>query len=156
MLPSRCSTTWLRGTGWARHRIPSSTTPGTGARWTSILVPPLVHYLTVGWRAGVSPRPLFDLRRYSKMNAGSLRPDEDPLSQYLKVGWRLGQDPHPLFQVDHYLQTYPDVAAADVEPLGYYVRYGWQENRAPHPMFSTQWYRAARNVDLGPFEVDPR
>jgi hypothetical protein len=82
---------------------------------------PLVHYLTVGWRVGLSPHPLFAPDYYLAQFPQAEGP---PLVHYLTQGWRQGLKPHPLFDPAWYLSQDPGIAAADLEPLTHFLLEG--------------------------------
>jgi len=92
-------------------------------------VNPLLHYLNVGWKHGLSPHFLFQNDWYLSENSDVLAAKVNPLEHYLKHGWREGRAANPLTDVQGYLARYPDVAGDNVDPLVHYLVYGKHEGR---------------------------
>ena len=57
--------------------------PATGA----IVALPLEHYLETGWREGLNPNPLFDVRWYLSRNPDVAAAGIDPLFHFNTSGW---------------------------------------------------------------------
>ncbi|CAN5713899.1 hypothetical protein BH11VER1_BH11VER1_26520 [soil metagenome] len=110
---------------------------------------PLVHYLSVGWKAGLSPHPLFDASWYKQQYTKKLK-GREPLTDFLQSGWKKKQQPHPLFDVEWYVQRYPDSAEKDRNPLSDYIRYAVCKKRWPHPLFDGAWYVKQYGAELAP------
>lgn len=96
------------------------------------------HYLSEGWKSGLSPHPLFDAGYYESQLGAEL--DQPALVHFLETGWKANLSPHPLFDVKHYasraginericpLLHYMLLATADAEP---------------HFLFSDSWFGRA-------------
>ena len=98
---------------------------------------PLEHYLTVGWRLGYDPHPLFKSQYYLERNDCG---GTDPLSHFLSVGLFAAAVTHPLFDVEMYVRQRPDVAAAGLHPLLHYLESGWRERTPVTPFFDDGFY----------------
>ncbi len=100
---------------------------------------PLVHYLTVGKVAQLSPHPLFDHAGYTtaipELQSGHI----DPLRFYLKGGHRSNVSPHALFDHAWYRNNNPDVPVS-IPPLVHYLAYGSWEGRTPNATFNAREY----------------
>ncbi|WP_035062340.1 glycosyltransferase family protein, partial [Cellulomonas bogoriensis] len=84
---------------------------------------PVLHYLTVGDAAGLSPHPAFDPATYRR----HLRPrrcSTPTLWHYLTSGARTGTSPHPAFDAEAYLATAPQAADHPGGALGHYLEHG--------------------------------
>lgn len=90
---------------------------------------PLLHYLTVGWRQGLSPHQLFPNDWYLAQNPDVLAHNMNPLEHYLAHGWRENRAPNPVFDGQDYLIRYPDVARDNMNPLVHYLAHGRSEGR---------------------------
>ena len=98
---------------------------------------PFEHYLTIGWRKGIAPHPLFDLNSPAALAAPS---GVEPLGHYLATPstWRLA--PHERFDPDYYLDTNVDIRDAKLNPLEHYVMLGEVEGRPPSADFNIDLY----------------
>jgi len=96
-------------------------------------LPSCKHFLTIGWRFGFNPNPIFDCAWYFELYANELSFTTNPLVHYLSTGWQQGWDPHPLFSTDWYLLQNPDVADANMNPLLHYLKHGIYEKRPSSP-----------------------
>ena len=96
---------------------------------------PLVHYLTSGWKAGLSPHPLFDPAFYADQAGGQDRP---ALVHYLQEGWKAGFTPHRLFSPEHFIRTANMAEPPEEAPLVSYLR--GDHGGDPHYLFDTQFY----------------
>jgi glycosyltransferase involved in cell wall biosynthesis len=96
---------------------------------------PLVHYLTSGWKAGLSPHPLFDPTFYAGQTGGQDRP---ALVHYLQEGWKAGFTPHRLFSPEHFIRTANLAEPLAEAPLVSYLR--GDHTGDPHYLFDTQHY----------------
>jgi hypothetical protein len=99
-------------------------------------VHPLVHYLTSGWRAGLSPHPLFDPAFYAVQADSGKRP---PLLHYLQEGWKSGLSPHRLFCPEWFIRTAGLAEPLSEAPLVTYLR--GDHDGDPHYLFDTLHYR---------------
>lgn len=109
-------------------------------------VDPVWHWLTLGWRKGRDPNPLFRNNWYLEHNLDVADAGDNPLLHYLSHGSAEGQDPHPLFNNDWYLALNPDVADAGINPLAHYLSYGASEGR--HTMPSSKQREPIRRFDV--------
>ncbi|MBV8809680.1 MAG: glycosyltransferase, partial [Acidobacteriaceae bacterium] len=98
---------------------------------------PFDHFLTVGWRRGCSPHPLFDVSYYLAQLSAPLRDGDDPLSHFMAYGASEGLSPHPLFDTPFYMRRYAD-ALGGLDPLSHYLSEGPPYD--PHPLFDTAFY----------------
>lgn len=122
----------------------------SGSAW-----PPLVHYLAVGDKEGLSPHPLFDAEGYRSRHAVKLAASRiTALQHFIYAGAREGFDPHPLFDVRFYVSHCVEVARTGENPLIHYLRKGWREGIDPHPLFSGKRYRE-RNPEAASAGVAP-
>jgi hypothetical protein len=117
-------------------------------------VKPLQHYLDAGWKEGLSPHPLFDVRWYLERNQDVRAAGVEPLEHYLHYGWKEGRSPHPLFDGKWYLSQNPAVSASGIEPLMHYLGDGWKEQRDPHPLFCVRRY-LQENPDVRESGIEP-
>lgn len=115
---------------------------------------PLRHYLTVGYREGCNPNPLFDSQWYLTQNPSVAYKKANPLVHFIQRGWREGCDPHPLFHTSHYLRTNPDVAEQELNPLHHFLSTGFKENRDPNPLFDCAYYLQV-NSDVSASGANP-
>lgn len=112
------------------------------------------HYRAAGWRAGLSPHPLFDAAAYLAAAPDVAAADMDPLEHYLTSGWREGRQGPPMFDPDFYLAQPGAPEAAEIHPLEHYLAQGWRRGLDPGPAFSTQAYLSAY-ADLIPAGMCP-
>jgi glycosyltransferase involved in cell wall biosynthesis len=106
-------------------------------------VHPLVHYLTSGWKSGLSPHPLFDATFYAGQTGSLERP---PLLHYLQEGWKTGLTPHRLFCPDWFIRTAGLAQPLAEAPLVSYLR--GDHDGDPHYLFDTQHYRRFQGIPL--------
>ena len=106
---------------------------------------PLVHYLTSGWRAGLSPHPLFDPAYYADQVDSGERP---PLVHYLQEGWKSGLSPHRLFCPEWFIRTAGLAEPLGEAPLVTYLR--GDHDGDPHYLFDTLHYRRFQGTRYGP------
>lgn len=101
--------------------------------------PALIDFLTVGWREGLDPHPLFSTHHYLDVVGPSRLGRRDPLSHYLVSPDR--RDPHYLFLEDFYRRGagLDDPALAG---LDHYVNEGARMRLQPHPLFQPHHYAA--------------
>ncbi|WP_321884428.1 HAD-IA family hydrolase [Paraburkholderia bannensis] len=99
------------------------------------------HYSTVGWRAGNSPNPYFDVQWYLRNNDDVAEAGVDPLWHYVLFGWKEGRNPSAYFDINYYMGTNEDVRAAGFEPLRHYIEFGRKDlTRNPNAYFDAEWY----------------
>ncbi len=91
----------------------------------------LDHYRKVGWRRGLRPHPLFDGRRYARLQG--LAPDVEPLAHFEAVGQYEGASVHALFDM------LPPAA---------------RDGRREHPVFAYLERTAPRELEPSPFFSD--
>lgn len=99
----------------------------------------LEHFITVGWREGRNPHPLFDVSFYVRQLPAGLPAHSDPLSHFWEIGAEQGLDPHPLFDTSFYMGQYAN-AVGEGNPLAHYVFAGGFGGFEPHPFFSSEHY----------------
>ena len=132
---------------------------------------PIAHYLSEGWRTGLSPNPGFDPSRYGEENrfvaALGVSPFYHWCSQHRMRETRrstkaasavpldeLRRVVEPEFDRGFYLSRQADVREAGLEPLKHFLEHGWREGRDPHPLFNSQFY-LKRQPDLAASKVNP-
>jgi O-methyltransferase len=124
---------------WYLSQLPKSIHPAD----------PLLHYLLVGWKLGLSPHQLFDvplyLERYSKKLKG-----REPLGDFVTRRAKPGRHPHLLFDTDWYSRTQLKQGDATGNLLGHYLAKGAAQNLCPHPLFDGTWYRQQYAGDIPP------
>ena len=145
--------------------------------------PPLVHYLTTGWKKGVSPSKTFNINAYllehpfvkelecsplyhfasqKRFNSGlqhRLKPGRPTEAAVTGV---LSRKDRQLvktvisknFDADFYLRRYSDVRIAGADPLSHFIDYGWKEGRNPSPLFDCDYY-LANNADAADENLNP-
>lgn len=114
----------------------------------------LNHYLSQGWRSGLSPSPYFDAPWYLEQNPHVAKSNMEPLAHYVTRGWREGRSPSVYFDAQWYMSRYPDVKESAIEPLFHYMRSGWREGRSPSVYFDTSWYLEKRR-DVAATGMEP-
>ena len=92
------------------------------------VVDALDHYRRIGWRRGFNPHPLFDVRRYSRLQG--LGPNVEPLAHFEAVGQYEGASIHALFDR-------PAITGAD--------------GRRGHPIFTYLEQTSPRYLEPSPF-----
>lgn len=100
----------------------------------------LDHYRKVGWRRGLNPYPLFDVKRYVRLQG--LGPDVEPLAHFQAVGQYEGASVHALFDM-------PPTTNADggsEHSIFAYLERTAPRGLAPSPFFSDREYG---DFDLG-------
>jgi glycosyl transferase family WbsX len=115
---------------------------------------PLTDYLSLGWKAGRNPHPLFNTNFYLQSNLDVAASGVNPLVHYLTLGGFEGRNPHPLFLSKWYLDANPDVAASGMNPLHHFLHYGGRDGRDPHPWFDSSYY-LQRYPDVATAHVNP-
>ncbi len=141
----------------------------------------LRHYVTLGWREGSFPHPLFDPRYVLWLAGSRWPPDVEPFGYWQQGGWQVGISPHPLFDMSrirasvpsgdplvaynaanisphalfdrgHYLsQTLPTPFR---DPFTHYVVHGRYAGYSPHEFFSPAHYLAQR-PDVAEAKMEP-
>lgn len=101
---------------------------------------PLLHYVLIGWRAGLRPHPLLDGIFYRRQMGGA---QGDPLLHYVLDGAAAGLDPYPLFDTDFYRATYMSEAEEATNPLLHYLTIGGPARFDPSPVFDTEAFLAS-------------
>jgi hypothetical protein len=105
-------------------------------------VEPLSHYLSTGWKQGLSPHCAFDSPWYLATNQDVSDLGREPLSHYIVIGWKERRCPHPLFDIKWYSSTNGLAVNGDVEPLAHYLNCDVCEDRsAPSPIFDFDFLR---------------
>ncbi len=87
----------------------------------------LLHYLSLGWKQGVNPHPLFSVHWYLEQYEDVRKSQINPLIHYILHGWKEGREPHPLFSGALYHRYYSDTSK--LNPLVHYLNYGIKEER---------------------------
>lgn len=100
---------------------------------------PVLHYLVIGWKCGLSPHRLFDASWYQKTYRRELKGAE-PLTDFLIEGWKEMRLPNSLFQTSWYLKRYQEEMPEGQNPLSDYLKHGTSKKRWPHPLFDGGWY----------------
>ena len=108
-------------------------------------IPPLQHFLTAGWRDGISPFPLFDIGFYQKQVAETPA-RRNPYIDYLSDTAH-HFDPGPLFDTAYYLETVPGAKSFRGSLLEHFVRFGASQGARPHP--SVAAFRTYPSEDSG-------
>lgn len=100
---------------------------------------PLQHYLTTGWRRGLSPHPLFDPAWYWRDRPLPV----DPLLHYATRSHRSNRTPTPLLDPGWYRRELAERGISARGPLlVHYLQRGWRERLSPHPWISLDKYLA--------------
>ena len=97
----------------------------------------LDHYRKVGWRSGLNPHPLFDARRYARLQR--LGSEVEPLAHFEAKGQYEGASIHALF--DRPVTTGAD--GRREHPIFAYLERNSPRELEPSPFFSDQNYAAA-------------
>lgn len=100
---------------------------------------PVLHYLVVGWKCGLSPHRLFDASWYQRTYRRELKGGE-PLTDFLTGGWKEKRQPNCLFDTRWYLKRYQEQMPEGQNPLSDYLKHGTTKKRWPHPLFDGGWY----------------
>ncbi|HIF98630.1 MAG TPA: glycosyltransferase [Myxococcales bacterium] len=103
----------------------------------------LLHYVSMGGRAGLAPSCLFD----SALVLGQMPRESDervsPLEYYFQSKSEMKEGPHSLFFASWYQSEHPEVADSGLDALSHFVEIGAQRGYDPHPLFNSRWYREA-------------
>jgi GT2 family glycosyltransferase len=100
---------------------------------------PIIHYLSVGWKCGLSPHRLFDTPWHQRIYRLELK-GREPLTNFLKEGWKVMRCPNCLFDTSWYLKRYGEEMPEGENPLCDYLSHGTTKKRWPHPLFDGGWY----------------
>ena len=100
----------------------------------------LVHYLRVGWAAGLRTHPLFDTAFYIAHNSEVISAGINPLAHFLASGGIEGRRPHPLFHSFDYVSQVPQLRETRQNPLVHYLEQGWRQGFEPHSLFNGDFY----------------
>ncbi len=100
---------------------------------------PLLHYVLVGWRAGLRPHPLFDVAFYRRQMGSA---QGEPLLHFVREGAVAGFDPYPLFDTNFYRATHMK-GAEKANPLLHYLTIGGPARLDPSLQFDTAAYLAS-------------
>ena len=111
------------------------------------------HYVTIGWRRGLSPSPYFLVPWYLSEYEDVLRADREPLEHFLVSGLKEQRSPHPAFDLLWYQRQVLSDADYEGDPVRHYLSIGWARGYKTHPLFWTAWY-AEKYLKDRP-EVDP-
>lgn len=130
-------------------------------------MPPLLHYLALGWREGRNPAPGFDARFYLEANPDIAAGGIDPFLHWVLHGRAEGRPtralPDPCVTPDRADHDPADLAAiaplvdagfylarhdtGGIDPALHYLMLGWRLGHDPAPWFSTRFY-LERHPDL--------
>lgn len=113
----------------------------------------LEHFITIGWREGRNPHPLFDVRYYLSQITSPQPADFDPLNHYFARGAEEGLNPHPLFDTSYYMKRY-GAHVGDANPLVHFINSGGFAGFEPHPFFSSAHYMS-HTPGLGEARINP-
>ena len=130
------------------------------------------HYLTQGWRSGISPQPSTFGASYLWIAADMGRIAPGPRGQTVvgtggapadrPMSPAAGHDPWAVdpkvledaFDIEFYLASYPDIEVAGVNPLDHFLTEGWREGRSPNREFSVPDYLEF-NPDVAALGINP-
>lgn len=99
---------------------------------------PLSHYLTIGYKLGCNPHPLFNSKFFANCN-GAVN-DRVPLVVYSEFPTQENHHVHPLFDPVFYTQRYPEVLTSGIDALSHYVLIGSGSHFWPMPIFWPDYY----------------
>lgn len=85
--------------------------------------PTPIHFLTKGWRRGLSPSPFFDAVFYLRTYADVKNAGWNPMVHYIQHGWQEGRTPHPRFDVGKYIAEHPQVDFQSINPLQHCIEH---------------------------------
>ncbi|KQT47929.1 glycosyl transferase [Methylobacterium sp. Leaf456] len=141
---------------------------------------PLQHYLTKGWRRGLSPNEAFDGTAYLQAHAHVRRLDVSPFYHLVSTrrlnpsaenlperrgtgaAVRLPADPADAtdaqvyeavaaeFDKAYYLDRNADIRHSGVDPIRHFLDFGVREDRDPNPHFSIRFYRSQYRREIAP------
>ena len=117
-------------------------------------LPPLAHFLRIGWLQGCSPGPNFDIAWYLQGNPEVKAVGINPLLQFLRQAnpkarispkdqARLDYElvkASALFDPHWYRENYLSDETGSIDPLIDYLQLASFENRNPGPNFNSAWY----------------
>lgn len=84
-------------------------------------LPPLLHYLALGWTRGLNPHPMFDVAWYLEHYPDVAGAGVEPLHHYLTSGCWEGRDPSAWFSSEEYLRARPHLRHQRVCPLVHFA-----------------------------------
>lgn len=141
---------------------------------------PLHHYVTKGWRRGLSPNEGFDGTAYLQAHAHVRRLDVSPFYHFVSTrrlnpseanlperrataeAVRLPADPAEAtdaqvyeavaaeFDKAYYLDRNADIRHSGVDPIRHFLDFGVREDRDPNPHFSLRFYRSQYRREIAP------
>jgi GT2 family glycosyltransferase/glycosyltransferase involved in cell wall biosynthesis len=139
----------------------------------------MTHYLTVGWRDGISPSPTFDVKQYYSENSYVKALDVSPLYHFASQSRMRSRTSAPKptsvrardpivptsgekvksivaeeFDRTYYLSRNEDIKNAGADPLLHFLEFGWRERRNPNSLFDVTYYLAA-NPDVVERKINP-
>jgi hypothetical protein len=141
-------------------------------------IPPILHYVEVGWREGRNPNAFFDTVSYFLQNPDVARADINPYYHYLLHGaaegrqvessitpssrarllfghaivdWVKEIEPH--IDLDFYRQQFIEPIHAGVNLVAHYAYRGWREGKLPSADFDPNWI--ARHAGINRYMVNP-
>lgn len=107
------------------------------------------HFRAEGWRAGLSPHPLFDTAWYLDTNPDVRAAGADPLHHFLAHGRCEGRAPHPLVDLHGLARQLPGAA----DPFGAYRAGAWRRGITPHPLVDPLYLADTLGTDREPLEA---
>jgi glycosyltransferase involved in cell wall biosynthesis len=108
--------------GDARKKLLTELDAGEAARM------PLLHYLTYGYRYGISPARSFDVDHYRQVSG--ISNDVEPMRHYLLDGGQELYSPHPALDLDYYRKRAAGFSPEET-PIFLHLLSVPQEQRAP-------------------------
>ncbi len=92
----------------------------------------VAHYLSIGWKQGLSPSNFFNHDYYlEQARAADVQVVGCPVLHFLRAGANQGLNPSKNFDVNWYLGRYSDVKQSGVNPLSHFILNGFREHRLP-------------------------
>ncbi|RBP39042.1 methyltransferase family protein [Roseimicrobium gellanilyticum] len=91
---------------------------------------PVLHYLLIGWRCGLSPHPHFDAPWYAHTYQEQLK-GREPLVDFLEKGWKKNRRPNPSFDPKWYRDTYMAKGDKETQPFRHYLETGMAQGFKP-------------------------
>lgn len=102
----------------------------------------LHHYMTSGWKLGLSPSPYFAPDWYASTHSHLIDAEVEPLTHYISVGIEKSLSPSPYFDCRWYVTQAGASVAHGGDPLHDYVEVGWHRGLNPSPYLDVDWYLA--------------
>ncbi|MEW6994786.1 glycosyltransferase [Colwelliaceae bacterium MEBiC 14330] len=100
---------------------------------------PLSHYLSIGYKLGFNPHPLFDSKYFIICNG--VVNNRAPLVIYSEFPTQENHHVHPLFDPIFYTQRYPEVLTSGIDALSHYILIGSGSHFWPMPIFWPDYYQ---------------